>query len=170
MYVIYLQIIPQVSLVVQVFTLKQLLPTNFTTFTSLMAVGLGDLRPDWVRDVWDPKISEPKKKWRLWRDQWSKHEEGRGISVICILPSGKLTWQWNVPIFERNYIFMYGSFSIAMSVYRSVHTHTHTPIFNISSLISTSQVSNKQFSNRFFLGKWSWSWVDAMIFRAAVQW
>ena len=29
----------------------------------------------------------------------------------CILPSGKLTWQWNITIFDRKYIFNPGPFS-----------------------------------------------------------
>ena len=36
------------------------------------------------------------------------------------VPSGKLTWQWNIPILCRQYIFQW-SISIAMLVYRSVN-------------------------------------------------
>ena len=36
------------------------------------------------------------------------------------VPSGKLTWQWNISIFNRKYIFNPGPFSIAMLDYRSV--------------------------------------------------
>ena len=36
------------------------------------------------------------------------------------IPSGKLTWRWNIPVFNRKYIFNPGPFLIAMLVYRSV--------------------------------------------------
>ena len=36
------------------------------------------------------------------------------------LPSGKLTEQWNIHIFERKYIFNPGTFCIAMLDHRSV--------------------------------------------------
>ena len=36
---------------------------------------------------------------------------------IC-LSRGKLAWQWNIPIFNRKYIFTQGPFSIATLVYR----------------------------------------------------
>ena len=36
------------------------------------------------------------------------------------IPSSKLTWQWKIPIVNREYIFNTGPFSITMLVYRRV--------------------------------------------------
>ena len=44
------------------------------------------------------------------------------VQFICLkggLPFGKLTWQWKIPIFNRN-TSSKGGFSIAMLIYRSV--------------------------------------------------
>ena len=43
--------------------------------------------------------------------------------MVKLVPSGKLTEQWNITIFNRKYIFNPGSFSIAMLVYQSVNLH-----------------------------------------------
>ena len=39
------------------------------------------------------------------------------------VPSSKLTEQWNIPMFNRKYIFNPGPFSIAMLVYQSVYLY-----------------------------------------------
>ncbi len=41
------------------------------------------------------------------------------------IPSGKLTWQWNITIFNRTYIFIPGPFSIAMLVCQSLRRPLH---------------------------------------------
>ncbi len=43
--------------------------------------------------------------------------------MVKLVPSGKLTEQWNITIFNKKYSFNPGSFSIAMLVYQSVNLH-----------------------------------------------
>ncbi len=42
-----------------------------------------------------------------------------------VLPSGKLTWQWNIPIFNRKSIFKASIFQPAVLDYRSVTCFDH---------------------------------------------
>ena len=45
------------------------------------------------------------------------------IVVVCFfkLPSSKLTWQWKIPMFNREYIFNFSIFQPVMLVYQRVH-------------------------------------------------
>ena len=55
--------------------------------------------------------------------------------TIRWIPSGRLTYKWNIPMFNRKYIFK-GSFSIVMLVFRSVWTGS----FGCSLFPGTSQI------------------------------
>ena len=52
-----------------------------------------------------------------------------------LLPSGKLTWQWKIPIFNRKYIFKRSIFYCYVSLPEGIDYYNHHPFWDSTRLI-----------------------------------
>ncbi len=61
----------------------------------------------------DSDVSQNKK--HVYQNEWNLQKNRR-------TPSGKVTWQWNIPMFKRKYIFRWSIFYCYVRVYYLIHT------------------------------------------------
>ena len=83
-----------------------------------------------------PPRAPPPESWRHpWENSISSFRKRMEDSPRCFknqVPSGKLTWQWKIPILCRKYIFQWDPFPIAMWIFTRVSYNSNLKLQQIS--------------------------------------